>query len=539
MKTSIIILTCNKLKYTIECVESIRKYTMKGSYEIIIVDNHSTDGTVEWLNEQKDIIKIFNKENLGFPKGCNQGIEIADGENIMLLNNDVVVTKNWLSNLVKHLYSSGDVGAVGPLTNSCIYNQAILVNYNSVDEMQKFAENKNIYNADSCEERLKLIGFCFLVKRYVLDKVGLLDEIFTPGNFEDDDLSLRILKADYRLLLCKDTFIHHYGSVTFDVNKNANEYNELIARNKKLIDEKWGIDLFHIISMRADLVSLIKEPLDKKFNVLQVECGGCGTLLYLKSKYKNAQLYGIEEHEGSLVNKKLNVNVTLTEIDKADPEYELNFFDYIIIADINIKIENLINIINKLTKYLKDKGEIIITLPRSTDLINHFYELLSIDFDKRLIKYFDFNTQFVTILVKSESYKAEQLKLRFILRRIENDIEPEENMQNIIEMFKTNEIDVDDIIEIILKDIIRKEYMFNKIAIKCYETHCYNKVIPLLNKSLEIDKENIDTIYNLGYILYKFGEYKLALEYLAMTENKDEETKQLAEVIRGEVRGKQ
>ena len=104
--TSIVILTYNKLNYTKKCIESIRKYTCKESYEIIVVDNASTDGTIEWLKTQSDIITIFNKENLGFPKGCNQGIKIAKGDEVLLLNNDVIVTPKWLINLLEALYSS-------------------------------------------------------------------------------------------------------------------------------------------------------------------------------------------------------------------------------------------------------------------------------------------------------------------------------------------------------------------------------------------------------------------------------------------------
>ena len=92
MKTSIIILTHNKLEYTQLCINSIRDFTEVGSYEIIIVDNNSTDGTVEWLSKQPDILSIFNSENLGFPKGCNQGIEASTGDNILLLNNDTIAT---------------------------------------------------------------------------------------------------------------------------------------------------------------------------------------------------------------------------------------------------------------------------------------------------------------------------------------------------------------------------------------------------------------------------------------------------------------
>ena len=105
MKTSIIILTRNKFEYTKLCIESVRKYTQKDAYELIVVDNYSTDETREWLKEQVDVKVIYNSENVGFPKGCNQGIAIAEGENILLLNNDVIVTENWLDNLIMALYS--------------------------------------------------------------------------------------------------------------------------------------------------------------------------------------------------------------------------------------------------------------------------------------------------------------------------------------------------------------------------------------------------------------------------------------------------
>ena len=83
--TSIIILTFNQMKYTQLCIDSIRRYTPPGTYEIIIVDNHSTDGTVDWLREQSDIKLLLNAHNAGFPKGCNQGIKLAKGNDIWRL----------------------------------------------------------------------------------------------------------------------------------------------------------------------------------------------------------------------------------------------------------------------------------------------------------------------------------------------------------------------------------------------------------------------------------------------------------------------
>ena len=204
-KTSIIILTYNKMDYTKKCIESIRKYTDKGSYEIIVVDNASTDGTIEWLKGQGDIIKIFNKENLGFPKGCNQGIEIAQGSEILLLNNDVIVTPMWLEQMLEALYSSEKVGAVGPVTNYA-HGQEIPVTYQNEAEMVSFASEVTEKFKNKWSQKTKLIGFCLLFKKSVLEEVGVLDELFSPGNYEDDDISFRILLAGYKLLLCHNIF---------------------------------------------------------------------------------------------------------------------------------------------------------------------------------------------------------------------------------------------------------------------------------------------------------------------------------------------
>ena len=92
-KTSIIVLTYNQLEYTKQCLASLQKYTEKDSYELIVIDNASTDGTREWLQQQKNLKLLLNDENIGFPKGCNQGIALANSQNdILLLNNDTVVT---------------------------------------------------------------------------------------------------------------------------------------------------------------------------------------------------------------------------------------------------------------------------------------------------------------------------------------------------------------------------------------------------------------------------------------------------------------
>jgi GT2 family glycosyltransferase len=98
-----------------ECVQSIMSYT-DTPYEIIVVDDGSSDGTAQFCMDQK-ITFISLPDNRGFPIACNLGLKIASGNTLMLLNNDVVVSHHWLSNLMNCLQSSQDVGIVGPLTN--------------------------------------------------------------------------------------------------------------------------------------------------------------------------------------------------------------------------------------------------------------------------------------------------------------------------------------------------------------------------------------------------------------------------------------
>lgn len=235
MKTSIIILTYNGLRYSKKCMESIRKYTEK-DYEIIVIDNNSNDGTKNWLKMQKDIKVVYNKENLGFPKGCNQGINVASGDDVLLLNNDVIVTYNWLRNLRMCLYSSKQIGAVGPVTNRCSNGQSINIKHNSISGMLKWCERYNKSNYCKWQQKDRLVGFCLLIKKEVINKIGLLDERFSPGNYEDDDYSLRIRKAGYKLVLCKDTFIYHYGGVSF----STCDYLKILQINKSKFEDKWG-----------------------------------------------------------------------------------------------------------------------------------------------------------------------------------------------------------------------------------------------------------------------------------------------------------
>lgn len=243
---------------TRRCIESIRRLTPE-EHEIILVDNASTDGTVEYLKSQSDLRLIENKENLGFAKGCNQGAAIATGMNLLFLNNDTVVTEDWLKNMLQVLYSHEKVGMVGPTSNSAGGPQTVQGNYNyrdsSLPGLDDFSCEHRYKHANLAIPCRRLVGFCLLIKRRVWDEVGSFDERFGIGNFEDDDLCLRILNAGYMLMIAFDSFLHHEGHATFHVLKDVN-FQQLLDENQKKAREKWGEDIYTLLYRQRITISL-------------------------------------------------------------------------------------------------------------------------------------------------------------------------------------------------------------------------------------------------------------------------------------------
>lgn len=238
---SIIILTFNRLDVTQACLDSIQRHTPE-PHEIVVVDNGSTDGTVQWLNhrqqEQATIRVIANSSNRGFAAGCNQGIQAARGEYLLLLNNDTVVTPQWLTGLMECL-ADPTVGVVGPMTNNLSgIQQWPWHDYQDSKELDRFAGAFRAQHRYWWIPSRRIVGFCMLFRRSLVERVGLLDEQFGSGNFEDDDFCLRSALAGYRNLIAGDVFIHHEGSATFA--GNGLDYREAMLHNHSLFQQKWG-----------------------------------------------------------------------------------------------------------------------------------------------------------------------------------------------------------------------------------------------------------------------------------------------------------
>lgn len=238
-KTSIIIVTYNQLDYTRQCVDSIRLLTDE-PLELIFVDNASTDGTPEYLRSLEpsdDVTVILNDTNRGFPAGVNQGLEVATGDNILLLNNDTIVTTGWLRRMLEALHSEENIGLVGPVSNSVSGPQQVETGYGHLNELDGFAWDWGHQYHGQRADIDRLVGFCLLFKREVIDQIGTLDEQFGIGNFEDDDFCRRAREAGYRCVVAVDSFVHHFGSISF---KGAGvDFGGLLQENQQKYLKKW------------------------------------------------------------------------------------------------------------------------------------------------------------------------------------------------------------------------------------------------------------------------------------------------------------
>ncbi|GMK37429.1 hypothetical protein PCCS19_04830 [Paenibacillus sp. CCS19] len=236
--TSIIIPTYNQAKYLKACVESIGEHTDL-PYEIIIVDNGSTDETAEYLKEIGSQVRYrILADNHGFAGAVNMGLMMAKGTTLLLLNNDTLVTDNWLDNMLACLNSETKIGMVGPVTNYISGDQQIDVPYTDIIDMHEFARRNNESNPARWIRTDRLTGFCLLFRRELLEKVGYLDEGFEVGNFEDDDYNIRVRLLGYSMVIAKDSFIHHFGSVS--MKATGQQFESINERNMRFYMGKWG-----------------------------------------------------------------------------------------------------------------------------------------------------------------------------------------------------------------------------------------------------------------------------------------------------------
>jgi GT2 family glycosyltransferase len=240
-RVSVIIVAYAELELVRACLASIARNTAWPALELIVVENGDARDRSRFLRERAErgeLRLLKNAENAGFARATNQGIRAAGGEYALLLNDDTVVAPGWLSRLIGHLEQDPKLALVCPTTNEIGNLARVDASYRTLEEMEVFALRRSFAHVGERAELDTAALFCALLRRETFDQVGLLDECFEVGMFEDDDLSRRIRARGSQLAVARDAFVHHVGQASFG-RLDDRRYLEIWERNRRRFEQKW------------------------------------------------------------------------------------------------------------------------------------------------------------------------------------------------------------------------------------------------------------------------------------------------------------
>jgi GT2 family glycosyltransferase len=210
------------------CLNSLCANSLCNAH-VLLIDNASSDGTAEYLAKCPNVSFIVNQDNLGCAGAWNQGIRETDSEWLLFLNNDVIVSPGWLDGLLAFA-DKGKLDLVSPAIREGD------LNYDIVSYSQEFVGKMTGF------VRLGVVdGICFMVHRRVISTVGLFDEKFRIGQFEDVDFFRRARLAGFHMGTTGSSFIHHFGSVTQNSIRKNKSVRPYEAENRVYYRTKWHL----------------------------------------------------------------------------------------------------------------------------------------------------------------------------------------------------------------------------------------------------------------------------------------------------------
>ena len=275
MKCDIVIPVWNNLDFTKKCIESVFKNT-DYAFHLIIIDNASDSLTIDYLDklssDKRDAITLIrNNRNLGFIKATNQGIRQSSAPYVCLLNNDTEVTRGWLKEMINVADKEKHIGIVNANSNT------LGCKLKSGRSLESLADELKARSGEYTALAWAT-GFCMLIKREVINKVGLFDEIYGMGNFEDADFSKRAQRLGYSCVCAVASYVYHKERRSFVKFKR---FNQDFDRNREIFYSKWGRQerILYILS-RAD--SALRKEIGRES--MKSACDGNIIWIFLKGK---------------------------------------------------------------------------------------------------------------------------------------------------------------------------------------------------------------------------------------------------------------
>jgi len=376
---SLIVVAWNKLDYTRQCMESLLKYTdvVGLNCEIITINHGSTDGTNEYFESFPHEKKINFKVNM-----CTIAnsylLRIAEGKYCVSISNDVVLTSNWLENLLSCIRSDDKIAIVCPAISNTSNLQSIDISYSNLEEMHEFAMANNKLNPDLWEERVRLCPPIAMLSMNIVNKTGFYDRYFIHMEFADDDAGVVFRRNGFKQILQRDTFCHHFGSVTLG---DAQRKNSTLEKSRKLFLDKHGFDPWGLgFCYDSNVINSLDFNSTGQVNILGIDAGMGSTPLQIKNELRhkgntNVVLYNFSEDIQFMPDlEPYSDHFNLGSVEDLVSTYNGTQFDYIYIGKMIEEYTNFEDILFTLKKLIKKNGQLIFQINNPYNIFS-LYEL--------------------------------------------------------------------------------------------------------------------------------------------------------------------
>lgn len=277
---SVIIPVYNALECARECLQRVYRTAGHVDFEVIVVNNGSTQEVADWLRSEKQrrakLTVLTYDRPLGFARAVNEGARSAQYEFLIVLNSDCFVTDGWLEKLTDTMRADASIGIASPVSDYCGPGPQLIP-----------APPQKTVPQPLIEEPRRLFFFCAMIRRELWESLGGLDEAYGAGTYEDDDFCLRARMAGWSLVIDPNVFVFNQASRTFEENRIDRE--ELLFRNEKIFLEKAAG-----VSRLPPRTTHARKILPSTSVVLAVPDGGADKLIGTLMSLANQTVTGFE-----------------------------------------------------------------------------------------------------------------------------------------------------------------------------------------------------------------------------------------------------
>ena len=383
---TILIQGYNRVDKTKECIDSVLKHTNGVKYDLLLIDNGSTDDTLEYFKSidypYKRILHLSKNISAMLPANFIDINWIS--RYLVSLSNDLIVTDNWLSNLVKVAESDPKIGIVNPMSSNVSNLQGYDMEFTDFEDMQKKAAVFNKSDPAKWHERLRIITLGTLYRKECLYAIGMpLNDMGFFHDFADDDIAFRVRRAGYKVILAKDTWIHHNHAVFSGEGKDPAKFAESLRVGRANFRDKYfGVDAWDDVNNFAvEYVSALKNTASRNPRILGIDVK-CGTpALEIKNAIRSFGKFNTEVSAFTCDAKYLidlqtvcgTENVHFGKIDEIGTAFSGEEFDYIVIGENINRYPEPYKIIKAAYSMLKKGGQLFFSLKNAFDIHTFLY----------------------------------------------------------------------------------------------------------------------------------------------------------------------